>query len=134
MRVSRNGFAAACGVSGQAIHKALVGGWLTLEPDGKTIDPERPSNARYLSDRVAGLDVLWRETGRPGLPKSPIAPSPSTAAPSAAPRTAETLRTARAGRRDICRGACAERVFKTDRSAAVHARLFSRRLAIRATN
>jgi len=75
MRVSRNEFAAACGVSRQAIAKALDTGWLVLEADGKTIDPDRAPNALYLSEHIAGYDMAWRDTGRrgPGLPKLPPA-------------------------------------------------------------
>jgi len=86
MRVSRGEFAAACGVSRQAVAKAIAAGWLVLEADGRTPDSEHPWNARYLSDHVAGLDVLWRQTyRRPGAGVAEIVSG-----------TAETLKTARA--------------------------------------
>src|SRR5262245_14644628 len=67
-RLSRNAFAAAAGVSRQAVHYALQRGWLVATHDGK-IDPTRRLNRDYLVRHVQGFDVRFRSMstyrGRP---------------------------------------------------------------------
>jgi len=52
--ISRSEFARAAGVSRAAVTKAIRAGWLVLEADGKTLDPERSPNCDYLACHAVG--------------------------------------------------------------------------------